>query len=167
MSELLIVDGYNALYACPELASLRERSFEHARDKLMAILAEYGAWKGVQVILVFDAHQVKGGVEHVEESVAVTVVYTREDETADRYIERCLGRLPPETKVWVATGDALEQTISLGKGAYRLPVRELFAQVRNVLREREDFYRLGGERNPLDSRLAEDVRRRLEKIRRG
>lgn len=167
MNDIIIVDGYNALNAWPDLTHLRVQSFEHARGKLIDILAEYGAMQGVQVIVVFDAHLVKGGVERIEEVAGTKVVYTREDETADRYIERLLGRLPPRANVWVVTGDAIEQSMALGKGACRLPVRELYAQIRAAAREGKKHYRLAVDSNTLDDRLNEEVRLQLERMRRG
>ncbi|MBC9785236.1 NYN domain-containing protein [Heliobacterium chlorum] len=170
MKDILIVDGYNALNAWPNLAGLRTHNFEHARDRLIDALAEYGAVKGMEVIIVFDAHLVKGGVERVEQRPGIQVVYTREDETADRYIERVLGRLK-RANIWVATGDAVEQFMALGRGACRLPVRELYHQVETATRDRRRMTDSAVERskgdNSLDSRISEDVRQKLERMRRG
>ncbi|MZP30236.1 NYN domain-containing protein [Heliobacterium undosum] len=170
MKDTLIVDGYNALNAWPDLHDLRARSFDHARDKLIDILMEYAALQGLRLIVVFDAHHVKGGKERVEERAGARIVYTREEETADRYIERLLGR-QVRGNVWVATGDAVEQAIALGRGACRLPVRELHAQVRASTREKKQRLQAGAEGDALDSRLDsrldEELRRRLEQMRRG
>lgn len=166
MAEIIIVDGYNALNAWPSLTVLRGENFEHARDKLIDILAEYGALKGIEVIIVFDAHRVKG--KRKEETVpGAKIIFTKEHETADHYIERLLSQLPPRSQVWVATGDAVEQSIVLGKGACRLTIRELFFQVEGDKKVSRQHYRRPVEGHCLDGRLEDDVRRYLEKLRRA
>ncbi|QGG49203.1 NYN domain-containing protein [Heliorestis convoluta] len=166
MQDILIVDGYNVLNAWPDLIELKGQSFEHAREKLIDLLAEYGALQGLEVLIVFDAHLVKGGLERIEKVSGLKVVYTKEDETADRYIERLLGRYASRRNVWVATGDAVEQSMALGRGACRVTVRELYHQVKVASKDRKKHYRPPVEENHLDGRLSEDIRRRLERMRR-
>jgi predicted RNA-binding protein with PIN domain len=126
--EYLLVDGYNVIYAWPDLKAI---PLEHARDKLLGVLAEYGILTGMQVMVVFDAHHVRHGTGHMEEMNGVTVVYTREGETADSFIERLSGRLPPG-RIFVVTGDACEQMVSFGRGAFRVTPAELKEEIRRV-----------------------------------
>ncbi|KAB2951431.1 NYN domain-containing protein [Heliorestis acidaminivorans] len=166
MQDILIVDGYNVLNAWPDLKELKQQSFEHAREKLIDLLAEYGSLQGLEVIIVFDAHLVKGGVERLEKVVGIKVVYTKEDETADRYIERLLGKYSSRRNIWVATGDAVEQSMALGRGACRVTVRELYHQVKKSSKDRKKHYRPPVEENHLDGRLSDEIRRQLERMRR-
>ncbi|MCW2277833.1 NYN domain-containing protein [Heliophilum fasciatum] len=167
MKELILVDGYNALNAWPSLHSLRKTNFEHARDKFLEILEEYAALRSIQMIVVFDAHLVRGGQERVEKKAHLTVVFTREHETADRFIERWLGRRPLRTHVWVATGDGVEQAMALGKGACRMPIRELYTQVQSSMVEKKQRLPRDLRDIRLDGRIEDSVRQKLEKMRRG
>lgn len=139
--EFLLVDGYNIIHAWDELRELMEDvSLESARQRLMDILSNYkGTHKGMTLILVFDGYLVKGNIGTVYEYHNLYVVYTKEAETADHYIERVVTALPKHYRVRVATGDGLEQLIIYGQGAVRLTARELWNEVQAVeteLRER-------------------------------
>lgn len=124
--EFLIVDGYNIIHAWPELEELTiSVSLEAARQSLMDTLCNYQGTSGETVILVFDGYLVKGSIGSVIEYKNIFVVYTKEAETADHYIERTVSNIPKEYHVSVATNDGLEQTIILGKGAVRLTAKEL------------------------------------------
>ncbi len=126
LATFLIVDGYNIIHAWPELEELAYSvSLESARVKLMDILCNYQGVSGETVILVFDGYLVKGGIGSVTEYNNIYVVYTKEAETADHYIERTVTKIPREYRVKVATNDGLEQTIIMGKGATRITAREL------------------------------------------
>ncbi len=125
LTTFLIVDGYNIIHAWPELEDLTSVSLESARVKLMDILCNYQGASGETVILVFDGYLVKGSVGSVTEYNNIYVVYTKEAETADHYIERTVTKIPREYRVKVATNDGLEQTIIMGKGATRITAREL------------------------------------------
>ncbi|GFI62047.1 putative protein YacP [Clostridiales bacterium] len=121
----LLVDGYNIIHAWPELEELTTLSLESARVKLMDILCNYQGVSGDTIILVFDGYLVKGNTGTVIEYNNIFVVYTKEAETADHYIEKTVSHLPKEYRVKVATNDGLEQTIIMGKGATRITAREL------------------------------------------
>ena len=127
--EFLLVDGYNLINAWPELKELSSLSLESARVRLMDILCNYQGFKGIEVIVVFDGHYVKGnpGTEYRYNNIYV--VYTKEAFSADNYIERSLNYLPKDYKVKVATSDGLEQTIIMGKGAVRISARELLEEI--------------------------------------
>lgn len=168
----LLVDGYNIINSWPELAAVKEHSLEQARDMLVHILVNYSAWQGEKVIIVFDGHQVKGGVEHREKvGDLAEVVFTRAGETADNYIERVVGALAAEDTVQVATSDWVEQQLVWGKGAIRISSRELMAlvnegesQMRELMTERAE--RSSGQVE-LSGRIEKDFVQRLEKWRRS
>ncbi|MCD8036461.1 MAG: NYN domain-containing protein [Clostridiales bacterium] len=125
LTTFLIVDGYNIIHAWPELEDLTSVSLESARVKLMDILCNYQGVSGETVILVFDGYLVKGSTGTVMQYNNIYVVYTKEAETADHYIERTVTKIPKEYRVKVATNDGLEQAIIMGKGATRITAREL------------------------------------------
>ena len=128
--EFLLVDGYNIIHAWSELRELVEDvSLESARQRLMDILSNYKGTKQATVILVFDGYLVKGNIGTVYEYNNIFVVYTKEAETADHYIERVVTSMPKHYKVRVATGDGLEQLIIYGQGAIRMTARELWNEV--------------------------------------
>ena len=129
--EYLLVDGYNIIFAWEDLNKIsREQSLEDARDKLVAILSNYQGAKGIELIIVFDAHLVKGNKGSVEQMGKTYIVYTKEAETADNYIERITKDLVKDYTVKVATSDRLEQIIIMGSGAIRVSATELRADVR-------------------------------------
>ncbi|MDN5345221.1 MAG: uncharacterized protein PWQ18_1335 [Clostridia bacterium] len=164
--DVLIVDGYNLLFSLPELVKLKESSFAHARDKLIAELINYQAYWGGQVIVVFDAHRVAGAVEHREGNGGVEVIYSREGETADAVIERLVKNISKEGQVYVATSDGAEQQNVLGSGALRLPVSELRLYIENARREMAQEGGKGQQGNSVGDRLPGDARARLERWRR-
>lgn len=131
--EFLLVDGYNIIHAWEELKELvRDVSLESARQRLMDILSNYKGTSKATIILVFDGYLVKGNIGTVYEYQNIFVVYTKEAETADHYIERVVTSLPKHYKVRVATGDGLEQLIIYGQGAIRMTARELWREVCQV-----------------------------------
>ncbi len=128
--EFLLVDGYNIIHAWSELREMMEEvSLESARLRLMDILSNYKGMKQTTVILVFDGYLVKGNIGTVYEYHNIFVVYTKEAETADHYIERVVTAMPKQYRVRVATGDGLEQLIIYGQGAIRMTARELLREV--------------------------------------
>ena len=139
--EFLLVDGYNIIHAWEDLKELAEDvSLESARQQLMDVLSNYKGTSKATIILVFDGYLVKGNIGTVYEYNNIYVVYTKEAETADHYIERVVTSLPKHYKVRVATGDGLEQLIIYGQGAIRMTARELRNEVQAVETElREKF----------------------------
>ncbi|MCR5404482.1 MAG: NYN domain-containing protein [Butyrivibrio sp.] len=127
--EYLLVDGYNIIYASKELSSLASADLKAARDRLIDILSNFAGFRREEVLLVFDAYRVPGGREHVEEIGGILVIYTKEAETADQYIEKAAHEMSKKYRVTVATSDAIEQVIVLSSGAYRLSARDLFAEI--------------------------------------
>jgi translation elongation factor EF-G/predicted RNA-binding protein with PIN domain len=127
--EYLLVDGYNIIFAWDELKAVAQENIETARYMLMDILADYRGVRQCQVILVFDAYKVKGNPGSVEKRGGIYVVYTKEAETADAYIEKTTYDLGREHRVRVATSDGLEQMIILGHGALRVSARAFHQEV--------------------------------------
>lgn len=127
--EYLLVDGYNVIFAWDNLNKLAESSIDGARNALINILCNYQGYKKCEVIVVFDAYKVKGNHREIEKVNNITVVYTKEAETADMYIEKASLDLVKKHKVRVVTSDALEQVIILGNGALRVSSREFQAEV--------------------------------------
>lgn len=128
--EYLLVDGYNVIFSWDNLRELSKENIEGARNTLINILCNYRGYKQCEVILVFDAYKVKGSTREVEKVNNINIVYTKEAETADMYIEKVSHRLAKNNKVRVVTSDALEQLIILGNGALRVSSREFLNEVK-------------------------------------
>ncbi|MDD2647448.1 MAG: TetM/TetW/TetO/TetS family tetracycline resistance ribosomal protection protein [Eubacteriales bacterium] len=132
LKEYLIVDGYNIIFAWDELKKLSEKSLQDARQSLMDILANYKGYYPRETILVFDAYKVAGNTGSKEEYKGITVVYTKESETADSYIEKTVYDIGRKARVYVATSDGPEQMMILGSGALRVPSSELYGDVKKA-----------------------------------
>ena len=137
--EYLLVDGYNIIFAWDGLKELAIRDLHAARETLIQILSNYQGMKKCELIIVFDAYKVKGGVRKVERIHNISVVYTKEAETADMYIEKVTYEVGKKHRVKVATSDALEQMIILGHGAIRLSANDLLWDIETVNEEIRDF----------------------------
>lgn len=131
----LLVDGYNIIFSWPELKSLSDTNLDAARGRLMDILCNYQGYKGMVVILVFDAYKVRGGKGDVQKYNNIYVIYTKEAETADQYIEKAVHKIGKKHDVTVATSDGLEQMIIWGDGAKRLSANELKNEIDNTENE--------------------------------
>ena len=118
--QYLLVDGYNIIFAWENLKETAKHSLESARIQLLDILTNYQSQKSEKVIVVFDAYRVAGNPGSISKYHQIDVVYTKEAETADQYIERFVEKIRPDYEVTVATSDVLEQVIIMGKGAKRL-----------------------------------------------
>ena len=127
--EFLLIDGYNIIYASPKLKDLAMTDIKAARDSLIDILSNFQGYRREELILVFDAYRVRGGKEHVEKQGNLTVIYTKEAETADQYIEKAAHIISKKYRVKVATSDAIEQIIVFGSGAIRMSARELWEEI--------------------------------------
>lgn len=167
--EYLLVDGYNIIFAWEELNELAKASIDAARNKLMDILSNYQGFIGCTLILVFDAYKVKGNQGEVQKYHNIYVVYTKEAETADQYIEKTTHEIGRKYKVMVATSDALEQVIVMGQGAYRISARDFYEEVERTEKQiREINERERGEkRNYLLDYAKEEDAREMEKVRLG
>lgn len=127
--EFLLIDGYNIIYASESLKDLAGTDLKAARDSLIDILSNFQGYRREELILVFDAYRVRGGVEHIEKQGNLTVIYTKEAETADQYIEKAAHIISKKYRVKVATSDAIEQIIVFGSGAIRMSARELWKEI--------------------------------------
>ena len=138
---LLVVDGFNVIFAWPDLAALAETDLAQARERLMEILANYAAFTRTETILVFDAYQVKGGKGERFDYHSVRVVYTKENETGDAYIERLLHDIGKNTQARVVTSDNLIQVSALRSGVIRQSAREFGEEIDRIYGDIEQFLR--------------------------
>ena len=164
--EYLLVDGYNIIFAWQELNELAQHNIDSARDKLMDIMCNYQGAKKVNLILVFDAYKVSGGQGEVFDYHNIHVVYTKEAETADQYIEKVTHELSRKYQVTVATSDRLEQMIIWGAGARRISAPGFYEEVMNTIQEvRENIEREKPKnKNYLKDHLSRETYEELEKI---
>lgn len=137
----LIVDGFNVIFAWPELAALAEQQLGLARERLMEILANYAAFTRTETILVFDAYRVKGGKGERFDYHGVQVVYTKENETGDAYIERLMQEIGKNAAVRIVSSDNLIQVSALRSGVLRQSAREFGAEIDRIYGDIEQFLR--------------------------
>ena len=145
--DFLLVDGYNILFAWDELKELSRTSLDTARHVLMNLLCNYQGYRGCTLILVFDAYKVPQGLGSVEKYHNIHIVYTRQAETADQYIERLSFELRGRRRVRVATSDNLEQLIILGHGAERISAQHFHDEVYNAQAEIERILAQNNQKN--------------------
>ena len=167
--EYLLVDGYNVIFAWEELNELAKASIDAARNKLMDILSNYQGFTGCTLILVFDAYKVKGSQGEVQKYHNIYVVYTKEAETADQYIEKTTHEIGRKYKVTVATSDALEQVIVMGQGAYRISARDFYEEVERTEKQIREIngQQQGEKRNYLLDYAKEEDAKHMEEVRLG
>ncbi|WP_152658519.1 NYN domain-containing protein [Oceanobacillus sp. CFH 90083] len=165
---VLIVDGYNIIGAWPELEQLKEKDIGQARDRLIELLAEYQAFTGDRVIVVFDAYYVRG-TESKQEQFKVEVIYTKEKETADECIEKLVKKVKNiQTQVYVATSDYAEQRTIFGQGALRKSARELQIEMDDMNQEiRISLETHQKEKPAAKIPINQDLLKRFEEMRRG
>ena len=165
--EIVLVDGYNIIFAWEELKKRAQKDIDGARGQLADLLCNWRGVTGCDVILVYDAYRVPGGAGSVEKYGNIYVVYTKEAETADSYIEKtALGVKDAPLRVRVATSDGAEQAIILGRGALRVSAREFHAEVEQAIRGIERFLAMNNRRLP-DRRLEEAYKNAWTAQRRG
>ena len=167
--KFLIVDGYNVINAWDGLKELTAKDLEIARDTLVSYIQEYSKMKGYEAYIVFDAYKVKGQSENIENHHGVTVVFTKENQTADSYIEKFISSLSKYDEVAVVTSDYAEQQIVLGKGCFRIPARELIEDLnrqKKSIRKNNKNKQKYNTMNRLENRIDSDILKKLEEIRR-
>ncbi|WP_270942988.1 NYN domain-containing protein [Romboutsia lituseburensis] len=165
----LIVDGYNIINAWDDLKDIAKNDLEGAREKLIDIIIEYAEFTGRKAIIVFDAYNIKNSKETIENRKHIEVVYTKEHQTADSYIEKFITSLSKYDDVKVATNDYAEQQIVLGKGAARISSRELkldLEHAKKSMKEKNSSNQKKIQRNWLEDRLDKETLSKLENIRR-
>ena len=169
MEEYLLVDGYNVIFAWEDPKELAKVNIEGARNKLMDVLCNYQGFKKCNLILVFDAYKVQGQELGVQKYHNIYVVYTKEAETADQYIEKVVHEIGRKYHVTVATSDNVEQVVTLGQGGKLLSARELRTEVEEVQRQiREEYLnRPQKGKNYLFDYLDEEISGQMEEVRLG
>lgn len=170
MKDLLLIDGYNIIHSWSELKKLVDTlDYEAARSQFIDMICDFSASSNFDTIIVFDAHMKKGSLQHTELYPPIKVIFTAENETADHFIERMIIREDKRKRdIYVATSDALEQTIIFGRGGARLSSREL----KNWLdaskkTQRTTIDDMAGNRNTIANSLNERTIKRLDNIVKG
>lgn len=167
--DILVIDGYNIIYGWEELKEIAEKdSLENARIKLIEEMSNLQGYYHNEIIVVFDAHKVKKGSRKKYRHANIQVIYTKDTETADHYIERLVAQEAKNAKIRVATSDGLEQIIILGHGATRVSAQELAEEVQLVKEQNKKKYleKPKVNNNRLEGHLNEKVLRWMEKKRR-
>lgn len=167
--KIIFVDGYNVLNSWPNLKSEMKDSFESARKKLIDIMHNYGTYTNSKVLLVFDGYKVSGNLQNKEEiNENLTIIYTKDGETADSYIERNVHLIGRRSEIYVVTSDGLEQQTIFQRGAARISSLEFY----NELLKMNEIVRIDTEkgklsdRNELKDNVDLEVLNKLEEIRR-
>ena len=169
MQEYLLVDGYNVIFAWEELKELAKVSIEAARDKLMDILCNYQGYKKCVLILVFDAYKVEGYALEIQKYHNIHVVYTKEAETADQYIEKVVHHIGRKYHVTVVTSDGVEQVITMGQGGTRISSRDFLKEIeytKKLIEEDNEKQRVS-DRNYLFDHADDEFVKKMENIRLG
>jgi len=167
--KIIFVDGYNVINSWPNLKKIKEQSYESSRQKLIGILQNYSAFKGYKIFIIFDAQMVKGSIQKKEKQGNVVVIFTKEGETADSYIERTIDSIGRKSEVCVVTSDSLEQQVAFQRGAIRMSSIEFYHEViatqeKIKLRIEKKYI---GKRNWIEERIDKETLEKLEKIRRS
>ena len=165
--EYLFIDGYNVINQWSYYIDV-SRNIANSRNKLIELLVEYQAYRAIKVIVVFDAHLVKGSIEKKEVVAGVEVVYTKEHETADSYIEKQLDKIGRYEHVQVATSDQSIQQIVISRGGTRISAHEMILMLENTkkdIRTKTDKPRQKGAN--IDQVIDTETLKKLEKIRRN
>jgi len=167
--EYLLIDAYNVINAWGDIFDLENESLEDCRDKFLNMISNYQGYKDINVIVVFDAHHVKGSKEKREAFDNITVVYTKENETADNFIERFVYLMGDKNTVKVVTSDYLEQTTILRKGGIRVLPRELKEEMKLVSKNSKIEKVKDNDKkiNTIMSNINKDILDKLEKMRRN
>lgn len=161
--DYLFVDGYNIINCWNDLRDISQISLEEARNELIEVMAEYKGYTGVEVIIVFDAHLVKGSSRKKDKIKNVEVVYTKENETADHYIEKKLDKMGKVKSVKVATSDWVEQQIVMGRGGTRISARELKLEINSLKNKITNKNKTNNQVNDLTiGRLDENILQKLK-----
>ena len=166
--EYLLIDGYNIVFAWEDLRELAQKDIMAARDKLIDMIVDFAGFRNEHVILVFDAYKVRGGRGEVIHMGGIDVIYTKEAETADLYIEKAAHELSRKYKVTVATSDAVEQVIIYGAGAYRMSAQNLLEELvktKSLMREHYEKKERTGAGGILAGMSEEDARALHEHLR--
>ena len=167
--DYLLVDGYNIIFAWEELSGLAKDNLDGARGRLMDILSNYQGYRKMNLILVFDAYKVRGGLGSVSSYHNIHVVYTKEAETADQYIEKVTHEISRKHRVTVATSDGLEQMIIMGQGAKRMSATELKEEIMSTNQELRELIlsKRAADKQYLFDEVPQDLAEHIEDVRLG
>ena len=157
LPECLLVDGYNIIFSWHELSELAKTNLDLARERLIDILCNYQGYRQCLLILVFDAYKVKHNQGSINKHNNIYIVYTKEAQTADNYIEKVTHDLTQQYRVYVATSDALEQVIVSSKGAMRISARELEILVKET--HEKEFNEFARKNKHMKNYLLEDIKK--------
>lgn len=160
----MVIDGYNIINSWQELKYEAKKSLEDARQKLIDTLLNFKGYTGFKIILVFDAMYVKGSQQKHEFYDDLEVVYTKEGESADHYIEGVIKHLIKNDKVVVVTSDWVLQQVVLGQGATRMSSRELYEELNKYIENKKKLYIRENQKDSIESRLSDDVIKKLHKM---
>lgn len=163
---ILIIDGYNIINAWRDVFDPEKEPLEDLRDRLIQIMSNYSGHKDLKVIIVFDAYKVESKTANIEIRDNVKVIFTKEKEIADQYIERYVHENAKYNTIWVATSDYLEQTIILKGGANRISARELKQEVL-ISKKEEQNKSVNNNKESLEDSLDKETRNKFEDMRRG
>lgn len=166
---IIYIDGYNVINSWPNLNKIKDYSFESARQQLIDTMQNYGSYKSTKIVIVFDAHKVGGNMEKKDIAGMVTVVFTKDGETADAYIERMINNIGRKVEVFVVTSDWLEQQTIFQRGAVRMSSLEFYNEVLSIedkIRKKTEKSKLK-QKNLLEDSIDKKILEELEKIRRS
>lgn len=165
----ILVDGYNVINAWKELKAIMSDSLEDARHMLIGMLHDFAAYSGSKIIVVFDAHYTKGGIEKHEKHGNIDIIYTKEGESADVYIERNVVELSKKALVAVITSDYLEQRITLQMGGIRITPNEFLIDIKRSKKKISEKTNISyiDKKNTLEDYVDKDIMEKLEKMRRN
>lgn len=167
---LIFVDGYNVINSWPNLKQIKKYSYESARKKLIDVLENYSSYNSCNINIVFDAHKVSGSLEKKDVVGNITIIFTKDGETADSYIERMIDNIGKKVEVTVVTSDFLEQQTIFQRGAIRMSSLEFYQEVIEVedkIRKKTERNTLCINKNYLSDSLETEIYKKLEKIRKS
>jgi predicted RNA-binding protein with PIN domain len=165
----VFVDGYNVINSWQNLKEIKEYSYESSRQQLIDTLQNYSEFKAYKVFIVFDAHMVKGSLEKKERQGNIVVVFTKEGETADSFIEKAVNNIGRKSEICVVTSDSLEQQVTFQRGAIRMSSIEFYHEVMSIEKaiNNKTKKKYLENKNWLEDRLDGKTLEKLEKIRRS
>ena len=169
-NNVLLIDGYNIINAWEELAQSASENLEDARHMLNNMISEYAHYNDIETYIVYDAYKVKGLASRIEKTRNLTIVFTKENQTADNYIEKFIHdyKYKRHAIIRVATNDMVEQNMVLGKGAARLTARELLLEVRQSRQNIRTVLKENSEKKyTIEQSLDRDTYEKLERLRRS
>lgn len=166
--EYMLVDGYNIINAWRDVFNVDREPLEDCRDRLASMLSNYQGYRNLNIILVFDAHLLKGSQEKEINFDNIKIIYTKENESADNYIEKFVHKLGNTYTIRVVTSDYLEQTMVFSNGGIRMSPRELREELETADKDIKPLLKSRAVKsNVIESHIKPDLLEKLENLRRG